>query len=199
MSKRDDYTAVILAAGRGSRIEDLTKDPKSLLEINGRSILKRNLESLENLGIPKVNVLVGYKREKIEDHLRDYAGGLNLSFHLNEDYDNKGNAYSMFLGLRASEENVLVFDGDLVYEQVILKRFLDNSDADGILVGECSIDNIECAKTLIDKEKGHIVKTVDKLALTQNELSEYRFIGEAIGILKFSDQGRKNNVWRTIP
>ena len=48
------FTAVILAAGYGSRIQELTKDPKSLLEINGTTLIEWHLKHLDKLGINKI-------------------------------------------------------------------------------------------------------------------------------------------------
>ena len=60
-----------------------------------------------------------------------------------------------------------------------------NGENSELLVGEGSLSDIESTKTLVD-ETGLIRKTVEKRAVTDEELKEYDFVGEATGILKFS-------------
>lgn len=56
--------AIILAAGRGSRMKDLTEDrPKCLVELCGKTLLDRQLEALRTAGISTIAIVTGYKRE----------------------------------------------------------------------------------------------------------------------------------------
>lgn len=60
--------AIILAAGRGSRMKDLTDErPKCLLEVKGKALLDRQLESLSLAGISEVGIVTGYKRALLAD------------------------------------------------------------------------------------------------------------------------------------
>jgi choline kinase len=189
-SRNSEYTAIILAAGGGARIGQITNDPKALLKVSGKSFLERHLESLGNLGIRKVIISVGYKNEKILEHLRPYLDDFEIDFDINEGYETNGNGYAMHHCLKKIKGGALVFDGDLIYEHGILKRFVEDSRGDSILVGKGSLRDVECAKTLVDS-RGLVAKTVDKREVTGDELSMYNFVGEAIGIIKFSDQGRR--------
>ena len=65
MDKRKKFTAVILLAGSGSRISDLTRDPKSLLRINNISLLIRNLKLIKLLNFKEVILVLGYKYKLI--------------------------------------------------------------------------------------------------------------------------------------
>lgn len=56
--------AIILAAGRGSRMKDLTDDrPKCLVELRGKALLDRQLEALRSAGIEEIAIVTGYRRE----------------------------------------------------------------------------------------------------------------------------------------
>ncbi len=180
-----EYTAVLLAAGYGSRISDMTNRPKCLLELNGKTLLEKNFEIWKSLGIKKVNMVLGYEKEQIVDVANKYADDFEFNFYLNEDYKKQGNTFSLYLGIKEIDSACLIFDADLVYEQKILKDFLAISSESQILVGESSLDDIECAKTLVDAS-GNARMTVDKRAVSEEELTKYSFAGEAIGILKFS-------------
>ena len=185
LTTRYDQVAIVLAAGRGSRISEVTSDPKILLPINDETILERHLRIFVSLGIWKVSVVVGYKKDKVVEEARQFSNELDLTFVCNDDFDRKGNAYSLFLGIAEALAPVLIFDGDVVYSEEILGRFVDAELTDALLVGKGDLDDIECAKTLVDTANV-VRKTVDKRALTEQELGQYRFAGEAIGIMKFS-------------
>ncbi len=60
--------AILLAAGRGSRMKELTDArPKCLLELRGKSLLDRQLEALRKAGISEIAIVTGYKRELLAD------------------------------------------------------------------------------------------------------------------------------------
>ena len=178
-------TALILAAGYGSRISDVTTDPKSLLTVNEKTLMQWHFNSLKAVGIKDVVVVTGYKREVLEDYLGRFSDDFNVTFAVNDDFRVKGNTYSFFYGLEKVESDFLLFDADLIYDTEILKAYVNDSNANSILVGESSIDDIECAKAMIDGN-GFVRMTIDKRAVTESERQKYTFAGEAIGILKFS-------------
>lgn len=183
-------TAILLAAGYGSRINALTDGPKCLLEINGKTLLAHHFESWQRAGIQKAHLVLGYKADEVKEQALKSAGGLELSFSTNEDYRNKGNTYSLGCALKEVRGSALIFDADLVYEHSILANFLADPIENQILTGLGELDDIECAKVLTDKNK-RVFKTVDKRALSAPELKEYQFDGEALGILKFNPQTLK--------
>jgi len=182
-------TALILAAGYGSRISDVTTDPKSLLTVNEKTLMQWHFNSLKAVGIKDVVVVTGYKREVLEDYLGRFSNEFNVTFAVNDDYRVKGNTYSFFYGLEKVESDFLLFDADLIYDTEILKAYVNDTNANSILVGESSIDDIECAKAMID-QNGFVRMTIDKRAVNAEERQKYTFAGEAIGILKFSKSYR---------
>jgi choline kinase len=187
----NDYTAVILLAGYGSRISDVINEPKSLLKIGDESIVSRHLRLFADTGIPRVILVVGYKKESIIQEVERFADLLEITFVENNDFRNMGNGISLQMGIEIASGPVLVFDGDLVYARDILERFIDGTAPSAFLVGKASLEDIECTKVLLD-EQGIIRRNVDKRAVTAEELAEFRFAGEAMGILKFSDADRQD-------
>lgn len=180
-----NFTALILAAGYGSRIADVTDQPKSLLEVNGKPLMDWHFEAWKSVGIRNVVVVTGYKRDVLESYLSKFKTDFDIHFAINEDYRVKGNTYSFLYGLEKTKGDFLLFDADLIYDPKILKSFIEDKTPNQILVGESSIDDIECAKTMIDKN-GFVRMTIDKRAVSEEERARFRFAGEAIGILKFS-------------
>jgi len=63
--------ALILAAGRGSRMKNLTDDrPKCLVPLRGRSLLDRQLAALRAAGIGEIGIVTGYRRELVVQHVQ---------------------------------------------------------------------------------------------------------------------------------
>ena len=186
-----NYTALILAAGYGSRIADVTDQPKSLLNVNGKPLMDWHFEAWKSVGIRNVVVVTGYKRDVLESYLSKFKSDFDIHFAVNEDYRVKGNTYSFLYGLEKTKGDFLLFDADLIYDPKILKSFIEDKTPNQILVGESSIDDIESAKTMIDKD-GFVRMTIDKRAVSEEERKKFTFAGEAIGILKFSESYRED-------
>jgi choline kinase len=184
-----NLTALILAAGYGSRIADVTTDPKSLLKIAGKTLMDWHFESLKSVGIQNVVVVTGYKREVLEDYLGKFKNDFNLEFAVNDDYKVKGNTYSFFYGLEKVKTGFLLFDADLIYDTNILRKFVEDRTENQILVGSGSINDIESAKAMLDAD-GYVRMTIDKREVSEAEKQKYKFAGEAIGILKYSKEYR---------
>jgi choline kinase len=182
-------SAIILLAGNGKRIINLTKNPKCLLKINNQTIIDRNLNYLKELNIKNVTLVLGYKKNLIKKEIAKHSKYFNFKLVYNNDYKKYGNSYSLYKGLKFSEMKSLIFDGDLVYSKKILENFLKSRYKSSFLIGKTSIKNIECAKTLVDKN-GYVKKTIDKRLIKKSELKKYKFVGEAIGIIKISNKIR---------
>jgi choline kinase len=92
--------AVILAAGRGTRIQELTHGlPKCLLSFEDRNILDFQLGGLLQAGISKIAIVVGHAKEAIVDHvarhyLNKHAG---ITFITNPEFACTNNIYSLWL------------------------------------------------------------------------------------------------------
>jgi choline kinase len=182
------YSAVILVAGAGTRMSSLTTMPKCLLPISGRSLLLHQLNHAAELGFSEKIVVVGYQHDIIRQHLADADCLEDVVLVTSHDYKTKGNGYSLYLGAQHVSHAMVVFDGDLIYDRPILTKFLNQGTRNQVLVGPGSIDDLECAKALVDPA-GNINSVIDKSAAIETETA--RFLGEAIGILMFSKQGRQ--------
>ena len=187
------YSAIILAAGYGSRIKGLTEDPKSLLIINDKSLMEWHIRHLESINFKKIIVVVGYRGNKIVNLIKSLKSEIPIEFVRNKDYKKKGNAYSMYMGLMKTDaaDNVIIIDADLVYSNEVIINFVKDNNLDSILVGEGTLDDIECAKTIVDSH-GYVRKTIDKRLVNNEELNKYIFAGEAIGMIKISKENRGN-------
>ena len=112
-----DFQAVILAASRGLEFGSLTRDrPKCMLEINGKSILARQVETLNRVGIKEITVVVGHGKETVTLP--------NLHLVENQDHASGGILLSYLLALRSVDKPCLLSFGDILYEAHILRDLL---------------------------------------------------------------------------
>ena len=118
-------TALLLAAGTGSRLSPLTDTiPKCLVQINGISILGRLVDSLKSYGFKRLVVVVGHREKCIRDFLSTRAGGMEITYILNPLYKTTNNIYSLWLARNVIDEPFLLLESDIVFRRSLLKNML---------------------------------------------------------------------------
>src|SRR5262245_25268709 len=115
-------SAVILAAGIGSRLRPLTDDrPKALVEVCGRHILSRAMEALRSVGVERLVIASGYREEALVRALGDAP--FEVLFRPNPGYATTQNSVSLALCRDVLEgEAFFRLDGDVVFDPVVLSR-----------------------------------------------------------------------------
>jgi len=117
--------AIILAAGRGSRLGELTDEcPKCLLGIDGVPILHRALSSLSLLGVREVVLVVGYLSQVIRASVGSSFAGMRVDYVTNDRHDETSTGYSLWLAKDALREEVLILEADIVFETPVLERIV---------------------------------------------------------------------------
>lgn len=133
--EKSKIKAIILIAGRGSRLKPLTDSvPKCLTEINGKTILENMLESLEREGVKESILVVGYMGDKIKEKIGDKFGRMNIKYVENEIYDKTNSSYSLWLALKNLDSEILILEGDVFFENELLARFLKSPSSNSIIV-----------------------------------------------------------------
>ena len=124
---RDRITsALLLAAGTGSRLQPLTHAaPKCLTEVNGAAILERLICSLRDRGIKRLVVVVGYLDGCIRDFLASSKRGLTIEYVSSSKYRTTNNIYSLWLARKVFHEPFLLIESDLVFDAVLLEDMLE--------------------------------------------------------------------------
>jgi choline kinase len=118
-------TALLLAAGTGSRLSPLTDmTPKCLVRLNGISILERLVDSLKSYGFKRLVVVVGHHAECISDFFCARAGEMEITYILNPLYTTTGNIYSLWLARKIIDEPFLLLESDIVFKKSLLKNML---------------------------------------------------------------------------
>ncbi len=122
---------VILAAGRGRRLSgdiDLEKiGPKCLLPINGRTLLERMVSDLVSFGVDTITIVVGYRADMVRETCAALGRKYGAQFNLvrNDDYLSTNTACSLHIGLSDVHDDVVIFNGDVLYDRAILNNLLE--------------------------------------------------------------------------
>jgi choline kinase len=112
--------ALILAAGRGTRLAPLTDDrPKCMIALDGITLLERQLGTLREFGVTDVTVIGGYHGESIES--------TGVPTVINREYARSNMVYTLFCAshLMDGSSDMIIAYGDIVYEPRVLKALLD--------------------------------------------------------------------------
>jgi choline kinase len=128
--------AVILAAGRGRRLGPEGKDrPKVLLRFGGRTLLRRHIEALEFCGISDLAIVVGYRAELIRDEIRAIGRSGEVALIENPRYA-EGSVVSLWsaAGVMANSDAIVLMDGDVLYDWRLLRRLVESSRANCLLM-----------------------------------------------------------------
>lgn len=135
--------ALILAAGLGTRLAPITNTvPKSLVPVNGKPILFKQIENLHENGITDITIISGYKADVLEKAVHENWPEIKIIESVN--YAVTNNMYSAYLGIKAmfSEDNIapflispfLMMNADVFYDVSIIKALLENPEPNLIVV-----------------------------------------------------------------
>lgn len=117
--------AVLLAAGMGSRLGDLTKEqPKCMTRIKGMTILERAMQTLLTVGVRQFVIVTGHKNEVLGNYLRGLHPDLDITFVHNPDYATTNNIYSLWLAANAIRSNFLLIESDIIFTPKMLADLL---------------------------------------------------------------------------
>jgi len=129
-------TALLLAAGTGSRLQPLTEDsPKCLTEVNGTPVLERLIRGLRAWEFERLVVVVGHLDGCVRDFLDRSGHGLDIEYVYSTKYRTTNNIYSLWAARHTIQEPFLLLECDLVFDDVLLGEMLqpDRIAVSGIL------------------------------------------------------------------
>ena len=118
-------TALLLAAGIGSRLYPLTQnEPKCLTIVNAMSILERLISSLNQHGFKRLVVVTGYLENHIRDFLGNQVGDIAIYYIFSPLYKTTNNIYSLWMAREVINEPFLLLESDLVFDESLLDTML---------------------------------------------------------------------------
>ncbi len=171
--------AVILAAGMGIRLKPLTNDmPKAFIKIDGKSLIIRSLDNLNNVGINDLIIVVGYLEDYFKKKIGYHYKNLKIKYISNPKYSVTGSMYSLSQTEGLIDDNILLLESDLLYEKISLKTLLNSSEPSEILVAPLSGSGDEVY--ICVNENNELIN------LGKNIMNKEDAIGELVGISKLS-------------
>lgn len=179
-----EIPAVILAAGFGRRIAELTNGgPKALLELGGRSLLERELEALAAAGFGRVVVVTGHEAERIRGRLPARLGQLTIEERWNPAFATTNNIVSMLAADDLLAEGFCLLNSDIVFEPSILAEVAGVGPGSWLVVDGDEPLGAEEMKVHLDGTG--VVRRISK------HLDPATSAGEYIGILRLDDRGAR--------
>lgn len=179
--------AIILAAGMGKRLGELTQNnTKCMVKVNGVTLIERLLHQLESVSIPaplsRIVIVTGYEGQK----LRNYIATLNIQLPVeyvdNPIYATTNNIYSLYLARDyLQQEDSLLFESDLIFEDAVIDRILQNPYPSLALVDKFESWMDGTVVTLDDED--NIKRFIPGSKFSYKETKEYY---KTVNIYKFS-------------
>ncbi|MBL8470059.1 phosphocholine cytidylyltransferase family protein [Methyloversatilis discipulorum] len=176
--------ALILAAGEGTRLRPYTLDrPKCLVEVEGVSLLDRQLAVLRSEGVADIALIGGYRSDMLKRQ--------GLGLELNPRYAETNMVWTLFSAEKLLQGELVLAYGDIVYSRKVLRGLLASTadiavtiDLDWEQYWRARNENpLEDAETLRMDETGHI------LEIGQKPVSLEQIQGQYMGLMKFSPRG----------
>ncbi len=176
--------AIILAAGMSMRLRPMTEHaPKTLISLGERTILEHIVRSLLASGVNDIAIVVGHGASHVHTEakrLETLLPGLALKFVLNEEYETKGNIYSLYVAKDLFDTDVIVINSDTIFHESLMGALMADASPNAFLVDDHKELGEEEMKVLVDK-RGHVTHI-------HKALDPKRARGEYIGVLKFSKE-----------
>jgi len=174
--------AIILSAGRGSRLLPLTTDlPKCLLPIGLTTVLGLQLDTLFRHGIEKATIVTGFNQHLVNEELSTRQTGPNLKTLYNPFFQVADNLASCWMARESMDNDFLLINGDTLFSPGLLEKVL-NAPAKDIAV---TIDQ----KSYYDGDDMKVTLAGSNLLSIGKTLSPQCTHGESIGMLRFMNDG----------
>lgn len=174
--------SIVLAASQGS-LGDLTKDtPKTLLEVNGKSLLATQVDEFNQLGIKDITVVRGFQKQKVKFN--------NIKTVDNDEFASTKELYSLYLAKDQIKDNSVISYGDIVFKRYVLHELLNDQNNITIIVDAEYADGAEkdfiAASSKYDRTNYVGTATFKKMG---SELPKNEIFGEFIGLWKVNKTG----------
>lgn len=167
--------AIIMVAGKGSRLYPLTKDiPKSFLEIGGKKIIEHHISMLREVGVKKIILVTGNMEEKF---VEKFKGEQDIKLVYNPFYEYTNVLGSFWFGKNELQDDFIYIHGDTLFEKKILEKLIENKN-DAVL----AVDKRRCD----EEEMKVIIDSSDKIIKITKTMNSKEAHGEFIGLGKFS-------------
>lgn len=177
--------AIILAAGMGKRLQELTQNnTKCMVKVNGVTLIERTLSQLDRRGLSRIVIVIGYEGRKLSEYIATLKIQTPVVYVNNSVYDKTNNIYSLALAKEfLRQDDTLLLESDLIFEDSVIDELLDDSRDTLALVDkyESWMDGT-CLKL---NEDGHIEAFISHNDFKYSEAESYF---KTVNIYKFSKE-----------
>ncbi|MDT8327469.1 MAG: phosphocholine cytidylyltransferase family protein [Roseovarius sp.] len=175
--------AIILSAGRGSRLLPLTETrPKCLLPIGNTTVLGRQLDTLEAGGVTEVRVVTGFMAALVEEEVARRSGPMRVSTFYNPFFQIADNLASCWMVRDFMDSDFLLINGDTLFEADLLNDVLSSPH---VLPIQVTIDR----KDSYDSDDMKVQLDGTRLAAIGKSLTPEKTDAESMGLLRFTGEG----------
>ena len=188
MSNINNYKVVLLSAGVARRMGHFTNNrPKSLLKLNGISLIKRIILILKKRKIKELAIIVGFKSQQIVKELKDVSG-VEFKFIKIRNYRSNGHACSWHAFKNhwlKSKKPIILMHTDIYFDE----RYLDNilkSKKRKIIGIHSNKEIYRKDSIMVNCNKKYIVENLDYFQANKSNF------GEVLGINKISKKTSEN-------
>lgn len=177
--------AIILAAGMGKRLGDLTKcNTKCMVKVNGIPLVDRLLAQLLKLSLTRVVIVIGYEGEKLRNYIGCNYKGMTIEYIENSIYNTTNNIYSLSLAKKQlQEDDTLLIESDLIFEDSLFDMIV-NAPYPNIALVDKYETWMDGTMVRLDEEN-NIVNFVPKKAFKYKDINSYY---KTVNIYKFSKE-----------
>lgn len=181
--------AIILAAGMGKRLGELTQgDTKCMVKVNGIPLIDRTLTQLSKLALSRVIIVIGYKGENLKNYVGNEYKGLKIEYINNPVYDTTNNIYSLSLAKEElQKEDTLLIESDLIFDDALFPMIVNDPYPNLALVAKYETW-MDGTMVCIDADC-NIVNFVPKQAFRYEDVDVYY---KTVNIYKFSREFSSN-------
>ena len=114
--------AIMLAAGMGRRMGKYTEEhTKCMMTVGGRTLLERTVEALQQAGIKKLVMIIGYQAEVLRSYIAEKKFDIEIEYVYNYEYATTNNIYSLYLAREyLKKDDTVLIESDLIYDSGII-------------------------------------------------------------------------------
>lgn len=175
--------AIILAAGMGKRLGELTQgNTKCMIRVGGETLIERVLRQLDALHLSRIIIVIGYKGAELQEYLANVSVQTPIVFVENPIYDKTNNIYSLYLAKDyMREQDTLLLESDIIIEDAVLGKLVNHPYPDLALVDKYESWMDGTVVTIDDENR--IQRFIPNSQFRYEEIPEYY---KTVNIYKFS-------------
>lgn len=176
--------AIILAAGKGTRMGKYTENlPKGMLNVNGKTLIQHQIETLRNAGISNIAIVTGYEHTKI-----NYS---DITYYHNPKFDTTNMVESLMSAKEfITDDDILICYSDILYTEALVRKCISSNydigvavDSDWKNLWQLRYGKVDFDLESLSVENGNIIELGKEVESSTN--LDYRYIG----LIKFSKLG----------